>query len=78
MHQSIETTVPQPPPPPPLGGNKGDINVELRFCNTSGRMGTVTICEISGDFLWAVAPAMAAGLGQSKQALVSLLQLLKV
>ena len=77
MHQSIETTVPQPPPPP-LGGNNGDINVELRFCNTSGRMGTVTICEISGDFLWALTPAMTAGLGQSKQALVSLLQLLTV
>ena len=74
MHQSIETTVPQPP----LGGNKGDINVELRFCNTSGRMGTVTICEISRDFLWAVTPAMTAGLGKSKQALVSLLQLLTV
>lgn len=52
--------------------------MELRFCNASVRMGAVTICQISGEgiFRGAVTPAMTAGLGQSKQELVSLLQLL--
>ena len=44
------------PQPGEVGGGGGGDNgkekkKELRFCNASGRMGTVTICQISGDFL---------------------------
>ena len=53
--------------------------MKLRFCNASGRIGTVTICQISGDFLWgckASHDSRTRPEETSASQLVSLLQLL--
>ena len=50
--------------------------MELCFCNASVRMGAVTICQISGDFSRGCNASHDSRTGQSKQELVSLLQLL--